>query len=127
MPETAPERTLLSVLYEDAERALTHPRYKTLQLAQGRVMIVKPRVDAREVQTEGGVWKPASAVAREREWAYETIVLRVGRGVPSEIEVGDAVLVAQWAGMPILDLEAGYETLLWIIGWGDIIAQVGEV
>lgn len=110
--------TFEDMLRQDAANAKTHPRWSRLRPAQGRMLIVKPRVDAAEYE-QNGVWRPAGS--RRREWGLESIVLKIGHGI-REVCEGQRIIVAEFGGTPVLDLTTGYENLFWIISEADVMA-----
>lgn len=104
----------------DAADALANPVFRTYHPRPGRIFVTKPR--GVEFRSKGGLHVPDQAHARWAEMASEALVLRVGTGCAPEIVPGTRVILAEFAGKPIVDLVTGSLTVIWIIGDGDVMA-----
>lgn len=103
----------LTVLFGD-RLVCTRP-HRTLyaQLTRvGQLSLVRPQGISERIKTN-------------KEYCFETLVLRVGTGVfADDIAVGDRVVVSQFAGSIWYDIERGRESELWMFASGDVLMKL---
>ena len=84
-----------------------------------RLITTKPKVQ--EIQEERFIIIPDTAKRVDKEFGLEAVVLKVARDVDDDIQVGDTIIIPEFAGVPIV---LGVEVPFWMVGEGDVIAVV---
>ncbi len=84
-----------------------------------RLVITKPVVQ--EIQESRTIIIPESAKRVDKEFGLEAVVLKMASDVDGSVQVGDTVIIPEFAGTPIV---LGIEVPFWMVGEGDIIAVV---
>ena len=84
-----------------------------------RVIVTKPIVQ--EISESRTIIIPETAKRIDKEFGLECKVLKIGALVAAEVEVGDIVIIPEFAGIPIV---LGIEVPFWMVGEGDIMAII---
>lgn len=82
-----------------------------------RLVITKPVVQ--EIAEGRDIIIPDSAKRVSKEFGLEAVVIKMADDVDPVVEVGDTVLIPEFAGVPIV---VGIEVPFWMVGEGDILA-----
>lgn len=84
-----------------------------------RVIVTKPIVQ--EISESRTIIIPETAKRVDKEFGLECKVLKIGSKVEAAVEVGDIVIIPEFAGIPIV---LGIEVPFWMVGEGDIMAVI---
>ena len=84
-----------------------------------RVVVTKPIVQ--EISESRTIIIPETAKRVDKEFGLECKVLKIGSKVASEVEVGDIVIIPEFAGIPVV---LGIVVPFWMVGDGDIMAVI---
>jgi co-chaperonin GroES (HSP10) len=84
-----------------------------------RIVITKPVVQ--EIKESRYILIPDTAKSISKEFGLECVVLKRHPDVEMSIQVGDTVIIPEFAGTPIV---MGVEVPFWVVGEGDIMGVV---
>lgn len=111
----------------DVEVARAHPYFGRLRPRAGRLLMTRPHRRVSEFRTSAnGLVMAARSTRDMAEWGFEATVLAVGADCGDDLAPGMRILLPQFAGIPLLDLETGAGVDLWIVGIGEILAVVTD-
>jgi co-chaperonin GroES (HSP10) len=84
-----------------------------------RLIVTKPKVQ--EIKENRYIIIPETAKSICKEFGLETTVLKMAPDVTQDVKVGDTVLIAEFAGVPlVIDTAVPF----WSIGEGDMLAVI---
>jgi co-chaperonin GroES (HSP10) len=81
-----------------------------------RIIITKPKVQ--EISESRTIIVPDSAKKISKEFGLEATVLKRANDVIDAIQVGDRIIIPEFAGTPIV---IGVEVPFWMVGEGDVM------
>lgn len=114
-----------------AHKARAHPLFSRVTPLTGRLLVAKPVRQTAERRSAGEHGKAIIIPDKSSSAAYEglvvALILKVGVECNPAFEPDQFILIPEFSGLPVRDLDDGNETVIFLIGDGDVACLlVGE-